>query len=105
MDRRTHPPGTQRPAADGTVELHDLSAEERQALSLLPARPLTTATATIRLPDLDTRLRSNALAQGLAEALDELGPLFTDRRAARDAAAAQRAGLWSAAEAASPRPP
>ncbi|GGN91798.1 hypothetical protein GCM10011579_089000 [Streptomyces albiflavescens] len=84
----------------GTVRLQDLDAEEREALSLLLARPLTAATATIRLPDLDTRLRTSALAQGLTATLDELGPPLTDRRAARDAASAQRAGLWSAAAAA-----
>ncbi|WP_405873899.1 TIGR02679 family protein [Streptomyces sp. NBC_00005] len=84
----------------GTIRLQNLDAEEREALSLLLARPLSTPTATIRLPDLDTRLRTSALAQGLTATLEELGPPLTDRRAARDEAVAQRAGLWSAAEAA-----
>jgi len=83
----------------GTIRLQALNAEEREALSLLLARPVTTPTATIRLPDLDTRLRTSALAQGLTATLEELGPPLTDRRAARDTAAAQRAELWSAAEA------
>ncbi|MPY46624.1 TIGR02679 family protein, partial [Streptomyces phyllanthi] len=84
----------------GTVRLQNLDAREREALSLLLARPLTAATATIRLPDLDTRLRASAVGRGLAATLAELGPPLTDRRAARDAAAAERARLWSTAEAA-----
>ncbi|WP_328882034.1 TIGR02679 family protein [Streptomyces sp. NBC_00299] len=84
----------------GTIRLQHLDEPEREALSLLLAKPLTTSTATIHLPDLDTRLRASAVGRGLAETLAELGPALTDRRAVRDAAAAQRAGLWSAAEAA-----
>ncbi|MGI3202745.1 TIGR02679 family protein [Streptomyces sp. GLT-R25] len=84
----------------GTIRLQHLDTQERQDLSLLLAKPLTTSTATIHLSDLDTRLRTTAVGRGLAETLAALGPALTDRRAARDAAAAQRAGLWSAAEAA-----
>ncbi|WDV56014.1 TIGR02679 family protein [Streptomyces coeruleorubidus] len=82
----------------GTIRLQHLDAQEREALSLLLARPITGGTATIRLPDLDTRLRASAVGQGLASTLEEMGPPLTDRRAVRDAAAAERARLWSTAQ-------
>ncbi|MEZ3181615.1 TIGR02679 family protein [Streptomyces pimonensis] len=81
----------------GAVRLQHLDAPEREALSLLLARPVTGPTATVRLPDLDTRLRASAAGRGLAATLEALGPPLTDRRAARDAAAAERARVWSAA--------
>ncbi|MEV5526825.1 TIGR02679 family protein [Streptomyces prunicolor] len=84
----------------GTVRLQNLDAEEREALSLLLAKSLTGPDASIRLADLDTRLRTSAVGRGLAATLAELGPPLTDRRAARDAVAAERARVWSAAEAA-----
>ncbi|MER6677919.1 TIGR02679 family protein [Streptomyces sp. NPDC000983] len=84
----------------GSLRLQGLDAEEREALSLLLARPVTGGTATIRLPDLDTRLRTSAAGLGLAATLTELGPPLTDRRAVRDAAQAERNRLWSQAEAA-----
>ncbi|WP_405879405.1 TIGR02679 family protein [Streptomyces sp. NBC_01384] len=83
----------------GTVRLQNLDAQEREALSLLLAKPLTAPTASVRLTDLDTRLRSSAVGRGLTETLQLLGPPLTDRRAARDATAAERARLWSTAEA------
>ncbi|MER6128042.1 TIGR02679 family protein [Streptomyces sp. NPDC001795] len=83
----------------GTLKLQDLDAAEREALSLLLAKPLTAPSATIRLQDLDTRLRTSAARRGLAATLAALGPPLTDHRAARDAAAAERAELWSTAEA------
>ncbi|WP_405909001.1 TIGR02679 family protein [Streptomyces sp. NBC_00828] len=82
----------------GTIRLQDLDAGEREALSLLLARPVTGPTVMIRLPDLDTRLRASAVGRGLAATLTELGPPLTDRRAARDAAATERTRLWSTAE-------
>ncbi|MFF0061177.1 TIGR02679 family protein [Streptomyces sp. NPDC005279] len=82
-----------RPA--GTIRLEHLDAQAREALSLLLARPITGLTATIRLPDLDTRLRASAVGRSLASTLEELGPPLTDRRAVRDAAAAERARLRS----------
>lgn len=85
--------------AAGTIRLRELGGEEREALSLLLGKPLTAPTATIRLQDLDDRLRASAVARGLAATLTELGPPLTDRRGARDAAAAERAGVWSTAEA------
>ncbi|MFI7498533.1 TIGR02679 family protein [Streptomyces sp. NPDC049687] len=82
----------------GTIRLEHLDAQEREALSLLLARPVTGPTTTIRLPELDTRLRTSAVGRGLASTLEELGPSLTNRRAARDAAAAERARLWSSAQ-------
>ncbi|MER6624179.1 TIGR02679 family protein [Streptomyces sp. NPDC000931] len=84
-----------RPA--GTVRLQHLDAPEREALSLLLARPVTGPTATVGLPDLDARLRASAAGRGLAATLEELGPPLTDRGALRDAAAAERARVWSTA--------
>ncbi|MFE2641141.1 TIGR02679 family protein [Streptomyces nigra] len=86
-----------RPA--GTIRLEHLDAQEREALSLLLARPVTGPTATIRLPDLDTRLRASAVGRGLSSTLEELGPPLTDRRAVRDAAAAERSRVWSTVQA------
>ncbi|MEH0416898.1 TIGR02679 family protein [Streptomyces sp. B21-083] len=83
----------------GTLKLDHLDAQEREALSLLLARPISGRTATVRLPDLDSRLRASAVGRGLASTLEELGPPLTDRRAVRDAAAAERARLWSTAQA------
>ncbi|MFD9390477.1 TIGR02679 domain-containing protein [Streptomyces sp. NPDC060000] len=83
----------------GTIRLERLDAQEREALSLLLARPITGLTATIRLPDPDTRLRASAVGRGLASTPEELGPPPTDGRAVRDAAAAERARAWSTAQA------
>ncbi|MEU0114367.1 TIGR02679 family protein [Streptomyces bobili] len=82
----------------GTIRLEHLDAQEREALSLLLARPVTGSTTTIRLPDLDARLRTSAVGRGLASTLEELGPSLTDRRAVRDTAAAGRASVWAAAQ-------
>ncbi|HEY8981432.1 MAG TPA: TIGR02679 family protein [Streptomyces sp.] len=82
----------------GTVRLQNLDAAERETLSLLLARPITAATATIRLPDLDARLRATAVARGLAATLTALGPPLVDRRAARNAVAAERARHRTEAE-------
>ncbi|WP_416978796.1 TIGR02679 family protein [Streptomyces sp. T028] len=84
----------------GTIRLQHLDPREREALSLLLAKPVTGPTASIRLPDLDARLRASAAGRGLTATLTALGPPLTDRRAARDAAAAERDHLWSTAEAA-----
>ncbi|MET8980490.1 TIGR02679 family protein [Streptomyces sp. NPDC004539] len=83
----------------GTIRLQSLDSEEREALSLLLARPITGATATIRIPDLDARLRATAVGRGLAATLTALGPPLVDRRAARDAATAERTRHRTEAEA------
>ncbi|MFM9613238.1 TIGR02679 family protein [Streptomyces niveiscabiei] len=84
----------------GTIRLQNLDAGERETLSLLLARPITGATAVIRLPDLDARLRTSAVGRGLAATLTVLGPPLVDRRAARDEASAERARLRAEAESA-----
>ncbi|MHC5909156.1 TIGR02679 domain-containing protein, partial [Streptomyces sp. S6] len=66
----------------GAIRLQNLDVAEREALSLLLAKPITAATATIRLPDLDARLRATAVGRGLAATLTALGPPLVDRRAA-----------------------
>ncbi|WP_345964532.1 TIGR02679 family protein [Streptomyces sp. BRB040] len=81
----------------GTTRLQHLDAPEREALSLLLARPVTGPTATISLPDLDARLHASVAGRGLAAILEALGPPLTDRRAVRDAAAAERVRVWSTA--------
>ncbi|MGW2699898.1 TIGR02679 family protein [Streptomyces sp. NPDC001340] len=83
----------------GTIRLDHLDAQEREALSLLLARPITGLTATIRLSDLDARLRASAVGRGLSSTLEELGRPLTDRRAVRQAAVAERARVWSTAQA------
>ncbi|AXL92315.1 TIGR02679 family protein [Streptomyces sp. CB09001] len=81
----------------GTMRLQHLDAPEREALSLLLARPVTGTTAAISLSDLDARLHTSAAGRGLAATLEALGPPLTDRRALRDAATAERARVWSTA--------
>jgi uncharacterized protein (TIGR02679 family) len=83
----------------GTIRLQKLDLREREALSLLLAKPLIGATVTVRLEQLDTRLRAGAPARGLAATLEQMGPPLTDRRAARDEEAARRTKLWSTADA------
>jgi uncharacterized protein (TIGR02679 family) len=83
----------------GALRLQHLDPQEREALSLLLAKPVTGPSVTIRLPDLDTHLRASAVGRGLAATLTVLGPPLTDRRAARDATTAERNRLWSEAEA------
>lgn len=85
--------------ATGTIKLRDVGFEERNALSLLLARPVTRPEVTIRLAELDQRLRATAAGRGLVGLLGELGPPLSNRRAARTAARAERIELWSAAEA------
>ncbi|MEU4587933.1 TIGR02679 family protein [Kitasatospora aureofaciens] len=85
---------------NGSIRLSSCTAAEREALSLLLGRRITTATAVIRLADLDSRLRSTAAGCGLITAIEQLGLPLTDRRAARDTGRQERAALWTAAEAA-----
>ncbi|MBD9703207.1 TIGR02679 family protein [Streptomyces sp. ID01-12c] len=84
----------------GTIRLQLVDPQEREALSLLLAKPLVGPSATVSLAELDARLRASAVGRSLAATLTALGPPLTDRRAARDAATAERNRLWSAAEAA-----
>lgn len=83
--------------AAGSVRLTELTPTEREALSLLLGRQVTRPEATVRLAELDTRLRCTAVGRGLVDTVDQLGPALTDRRAARDTARARRADLWASA--------
>jgi uncharacterized protein (TIGR02679 family) len=81
--------------ATGTLRLTGLDAPERTALSQLLGRPLTGADVTVRLGELDARLRSSAAEAGLVAVLQSLGPPLTDRRAVRASADARRELVWS----------
>ncbi|MGW2909198.1 TIGR02679 family protein [Streptomyces asoensis] len=81
--------------ATGSLRLTAMNAQERNDLSLLLGKPLTSAAVTIRLDVLDARLRASAAGLGLRQTLEELGPPLTDRRAARADVAAQREQVWS----------
>jgi uncharacterized protein (TIGR02679 family) len=81
--------------ATGTLRLIGLDAPERTALSQLLGRTLTGAEATVRLAELDTRLRTSAAGAGLVAVVQALGPPLTDRRAVRADADARREHVWS----------
>jgi uncharacterized protein (TIGR02679 family) len=81
--------------ATGSLRMTGLDAQEKTALSQLLGRTLTSATVTVRLDALDTRLRASAAGLGLAETLRALGPPLTDRRAVRADAEARREEVWS----------
>ncbi|WAL74694.1 TIGR02679 family protein [Kitasatospora sp. YST-16] len=84
----------------GSIRLTGCTAAEREALSLLLGRRVTTAATTIPLADLDSRLRDTAADCGLAATVEQLGLPLTDLRAARDTGRQERTALWTAAEAA-----
>ncbi|MBE1532264.1 TIGR02679 family protein [Actinomadura algeriensis] len=79
----------------GALRLTGLDLRERTELALLLGRPVTGAAVTVRLADLDARLRSSAVGLGLAETLEALGAPLTDRRAVREDARALRERTWS----------
>ncbi|MEV0961990.1 MULTISPECIES: TIGR02679 family protein [unclassified Streptomyces] len=81
--------------ATGSLRLTSVSARERNDLSLLLGKPVTGAAVTVRLDVLDRRLRDSAAGLGLRDAVAELGPPLTDRRAVRAGIAARRAHIWS----------
>ncbi|WP_145499040.1 TIGR02679 family protein [Streptomyces sp. CFMR 7] len=81
--------------ATGSLRLTAMNTQERNDLSLLLGRPLTSAAVTIRLDALDARLRASAAGLGLRQTLEELGPPLTDRRAARADVTARREQVWS----------
>ncbi|WP_413801421.1 TIGR02679 family protein [Streptomyces iranensis] len=81
--------------AAGSLRLAALDTQERNDLSLLLGKPLTSAAVTVRLDVLDARLRASAAGLGLRDTLEELGPPLTDRRAARADATARREQVWS----------
>ncbi|GGZ35062.1 hypothetical protein GCM10010365_64850 [Streptomyces poonensis] len=81
--------------ATGSLRLTSVSPLERNALSLLLGKPVTGAAVTVRLDALDARLRASAAGLGLRDALEELGPPLTDRRAVRAGVTARREHIWS----------
>jgi uncharacterized protein (TIGR02679 family) len=85
-------------AIRGRVLIPDASHAEREALSLLMARPYPAGTITIALADLDERLRSTAAGCGVADAVTELRGQLTNRPAVRSALRAEREQVWVAAD-------
>ncbi|MCZ4099183.1 TIGR02679 family protein [Streptomyces sp. So13.3] len=81
--------------AIGSLKVTNLNAQERTALSQLLGRTLTSTTVTVRLDELDARLRASAAGTGLVDTLQVLGPALTDRRAVRSAAETRREHMWS----------
>ncbi|MEU6709300.1 TIGR02679 family protein [Streptomyces wuyuanensis] len=81
--------------ATGSLRLTMTNDQERNDLSLLLGKPLTTTAVTVQLDMLDARLRASAAGLGLRQTLEALGPPLTDRRAARANAAARREHVWS----------
>lgn len=84
-------------AAQGIVELRDLSDAERDTISGLLGRPVTGDRARVDLALLDSRLRASPAGRSLAAVLETLGPPLRDRKAARHAAEAARVSLWTSA--------
>ncbi|MFI9329225.1 TIGR02679 family protein [Kitasatospora sp. NPDC052868] len=83
--------------ATGTVRLTGLGQAQRESISLLLGRPVVRAEATVRLADLDSRLRATAAQSGLVDMVGRLGGPLTDRRAARATVDARRSDLWESA--------
>ncbi|MGW2512480.1 TIGR02679 family protein [Streptomyces scopuliridis] len=81
--------------ATGALRITGLDTQEKTALSQLLGKALTSATVTIRLDVLDSRLRASAAGLGLVETLGALGPPLTDRRAVRADAEARREQVWA----------
>lgn len=81
--------------ATGSLRLASLTAQEREALSLLLGRTLTGTVVTVRLAQVDARLRASSAGCGLVDVLNALGPSLVDRRAARSQAKARRDHVWS----------
>jgi uncharacterized protein (TIGR02679 family) len=84
-------------SAAGTVRLDGLDRAQRTALGLLMDRQFSGSRATVRLSDLDTRLRSSGIDRSLVEVLELLGPPLTDRRAVRDGARTEREEVYAEA--------
>lgn len=83
--------------ATGSLRLTSLEQQERETLSLLLGRTFTGTAVTIRLDQLDARLRASSAESGLVQTLNALGPPLVDRRAARTQAQARRDHVWSSA--------
>jgi uncharacterized protein (TIGR02679 family) len=86
--------------ATGSLKPAGLNADERTAVSQLLGKAFTGTSVTVRLDELDARLRASAAQAGLVTTVQVLGPPLTDRRAAREDAQAQREHVWSSLSAA-----
>jgi uncharacterized protein (TIGR02679 family) len=84
----------------GTVRLQGLQREERRALSGLLGRPVADDAVTVRLDDLDRRLRASGAAAGLVAAVEQLRGPLEDRPGRRQARVEATARVWAAGRAA-----
>jgi uncharacterized protein (TIGR02679 family) len=84
----------------GAVRLQGLDREERHALAGLLGRPIARDAVTIRLDELDRRLRSSGAAPGLVAAVEELRGPLVDRPGRRRERVAATARVWAAGRAA-----
>ncbi|MDI2125102.1 TIGR02679 family protein [Yinghuangia seranimata] len=81
-----------------SIRLDDLDIAQRQAVTVLLGKPLQlSGPVSVRLTELDARLRSSAAQRGLVDVLAALGPPVRDRRAERTARDRQRHDLWDGA--------
>jgi uncharacterized protein (TIGR02679 family) len=83
--------------AAGTLRLDELTEAERDDLSALLSRSITSERATVDLARLDKRLRESPAGRGLAAVLEALGGPLVDKRARTAQSSAQRTALWSMA--------
>ncbi|WP_405583378.1 TIGR02679 family protein [Streptomyces sp. NBC_01190] len=81
--------------ATGALRLTGLDADERIAVSQLLRRTLTGTSVTVRLDELDARLRVSAAGVGLVATVQALGQPLIDRRAVRADALSRREQVWS----------
>jgi len=86
--------------AAGSVVIDGLSDRERDAISGLLGRPVTTNRIRVDLAALDRQLRTSPAQRGLADVLEHLSGPIRDRRAERAGLHAEREAVWAAARAA-----
>jgi uncharacterized protein (TIGR02679 family) len=84
-------------SVSGVISLDDLSRDERHALAGLTGRPVTGSRIRLRLDDLDRRLREAGAGGGLVAVIERTHGPLVDRKGLREARAASRARVWSAA--------
>lgn len=83
----------------GAVLLDGLSDRERDAISGLLGRPVTTDRVRVDLAALDRQLRASPAKRGLVDVLEHLSGPIRDRQAERAGRQAERETLWAAARA------
>lgn len=84
----------------GTVRLNGLDREERHALAGLLGRPVANDVVTVRLADLDRRLRASGVAVGLVAAVERVRGPLVDRPGGRQARAEATSRVWAEGRAA-----